>query len=211
MRKLAWLLATFSVMWSGTSASAASIFFSYSGFVSSDTTFSPIPYPYVFPSVFGQNLAGDPVHISETFNLGNADQVSNGSYIGYLGNFQFASAAITIGSVSAPLNGAFGTFTPTLGGFSSEVGSKGYGLAPTFAILDYSSTFTSNGLQLNGSLLLTDGGFSRTLDFNISSESLVSSVPLPPALPMFASALLALAVFGVYARRRLPFHCGEAV
>jgi hypothetical protein len=57
----------------------------------------------------------------------NADVVSNGSYIGRLGGFpgNFASAEMTIGNVSAPLQGAFGTFTPTIGGFTSEVGTKG--------------------------------------------------------------------------------------
>jgi hypothetical protein len=49
-----------------------------------------------------------------------------------------------------------------------------------------------------------------TLDTTSASLS-VSPVPLPPALPMFAAALLALGIFGVYARRRLPFHYGEAV
>jgi hypothetical protein len=145
----------------------------------------------------------DTFSMGETFNIGNANQVSNGSYIGYLGNFQFASAQITIGIITAPLNGAFGSFTPTVGGFSSEVGSKGYGLAPTFAILDYSSTFASSGLQLNGSLLLTDGAFTRTIDFNPTSETLsVSPVPLPPALPMFAAALLALGLVGYLTRNR---------
>jgi hypothetical protein len=201
MRKLVWLLFVCSAVAMNSPASASSIFFTYSGTVSSDVTFSPISSPFVFPSVFGQNLTGQTFSISETFNLGNADHIDNGSYVGNLGNFQFASAQITIGSVSAPLNGAFGTFTPTTGGFSSEVGSKGYGLAPTFAILDYSSIFGATGLQLNGSLLLTDGGFTRTLDFNPTSETFpVSAAPLPGALPLFASALLILGIVG-YVRR----------
>jgi hypothetical protein len=133
----------------------------------------------------------------------NADVVSNGSYIGRLGGFpgNFASAEITIGNVSAPLQGAFGTFTPTIGGFTSEVGTKGPGVS--FTILDYSSTFdfTQNSLVADGNLRLTDGGAIRTLDFNVSSETFaVSAVPLPPALPLFAAALLALGIFG-YVRR----------
>jgi hypothetical protein len=53
----------------------------------------------------------------------------------------------------------------------------------------------------DGNLRLTDGGAIRTLDFNVSSETFaVSAVPLPPALPLFAAALLALGIFG-YVRR----------
>jgi hypothetical protein len=45
------------------------------------------------------------------------------------------------------------------------------------------------------------GPFGRTLDFNVSSETFaVSPVPLPPALPLFAAALLALGIAG-YLRR----------
>jgi peptidoglycan/LPS O-acetylase OafA/YrhL len=45
------------------------------------------------------------------------------------------------------------------------------------------------------------GPFGRTLDFKVSSESLaVSPVPLSPALPLFAAALLALGIVG-YVRR----------
>jgi hypothetical protein len=54
-----------------------------------------------------------------------------------------------------------------------------------------------------GSLEFTEiGVFARTLDFSVSSETLpplLSPVPLPPALPLFAAALLALGIVG-YAR-----------
>ncbi|SRR5260370_22787460 len=43
--------------------------------------------------------------------------------------------------------------------------------------------------------------YSRTLTFSIAQRDIVvSPVPLPPALPMFATALLKLAIVG-YARR----------
>jgi hypothetical protein len=198
------LLAALTALFTATAApafAASMVDFSYTGTVSSDVTVNSFGPPV--SSVFGQNLAGKPVQISETFNLGNADVVSNGSYIGRLGGFpgNFASAEITIGNVSAPLQGAFGTFTPTIGGFTSEVGTKGPGVS--FTVLDYSSTFdfTQNSLVADGNLRLTDGGAIRTLDFNVSSETFaVSAVPLPPALPLFAAALLALGIFG-YVRR----------
>jgi hypothetical protein len=122
----------------------------------------------------------------------------------HLSELSAAATIITIGNVSAPLSGDFGNFTPTLGGFSSEVGSKGHGLSPGgFALLDFSSTFTQNGLIADANLRVADEGFvfGRTLDFKVSSETfVVSTVPLPPALPLFASALLILGIVG-YARR----------
>jgi hypothetical protein len=124
------LLAALTALFTATAApafAASMVDFSYTGTVSSDVTVNSFGPPV--SGVFGQNLTGKPVQISETFNLGNADVVSNGSYIGRLGGFpgNFASAEITIGNVSAPLQGAFGTFTPTIGGFTSEVGTKGPG------------------------------------------------------------------------------------
>jgi hypothetical protein len=72
-----------------------------------------------------------------------------------------------------------------------------------FTILDFSSTFdfTQNRLVADGSLKFTNGPATRNLDFNITSETLVlppvlSPVPLPPALPLFAFALLALGIVG---------------
>jgi hypothetical protein len=104
--------------------------------------------------------------------------------------------------VSAPLQGNAGSFTPTVGGFSSGISLKGNGVN-LFTILDFSSTFdfTQNQLVADGSLNFTNGPATRNLDFNITSETLVlSPVPLPPALPLFAAALLALGIFG-YVRR----------
>jgi hypothetical protein len=44
-------------------------------------------------------------------------------------------------------------------------------------------------------------GFGRTLTLDVTSLA-VSTVP-PPALPMFASGLLALGLFGFVARKKL--------
>jgi hypothetical protein len=209
------LLTALTALFTATAAPAFAtpISFSYTGTVSSDVSFSShISPPPPFPLVFGPNLAGKSVSISETFSLENADVVAFGSFFGSLGGIgNFASAEITIGNVSAPLQGNFGTFTPTLGGFSSEVGLEfglGAGIVPVslpggFALLDFSSTFTQNGVVADASLRVGEDGFvsGRTLDFNVTSETFpVSPVPLPPALPLFAAALLALGIFG-YVRR----------
>jgi len=68
---------------------------------------------------------------------------------------------------------------------------------------------TGAGSSLDGSFIFADGSATRTIQFVMSSDfgvvSLspeVSAVPLPPALPLFASALLALGILGVYARKK---------
>jgi hypothetical protein len=214
MRKFVWLLAMFAGVAVASPAHAASIFFSYFGYVSSDVSSAPpVVGPFMGPLPFGQisqnNLTGQAFSISETFNLSNANAFLDGTYIGYLGGGPpswFASAEITVAGVSASLAGNFGGFTPTLGGFSSEVGTRGNGNF-AFSSLDYSSTFTPNGTNVDASLVVGSEGlvFRRTLDFNVTSESFaVSPVPLPPALPMFASALLALGIFGFCTKRKKP-------
>src|ERR1700676_2048258 len=94
------LLAALASLFTATAApafAASMVDFSYTGTVSSDVSFSLIPPPPTFPLVFGPNLTGKPIQVSETFNLGNADVVSNGSFIGTLGgSHNFASAEITI-------------------------------------------------------------------------------------------------------------------
>jgi hypothetical protein len=101
------LLAALTALFTTTAAPAfaMSINFSYTGTVSSDVSYNLIfPSPsYSYPLVFGQNLTGKPVFVSETFNLQNADLIYQGSYIGSLGGIpgNFASAEITIGNVSA--------------------------------------------------------------------------------------------------------------
>jgi hypothetical protein len=200
------LLAALTALFTATAApafAASMVDFSYTGTVSSDVTVSRFG---PFPIVFGQNLTGKPVQISEIFNLGNADLRTGATYVGLLGNNNFASAEITIGNVSAPLRGNAGDFTPTVGGFSSGISLKGSGVN-LFTILDFSSTFdfTQNRLVADGSLKFTNASATRNLDFNITSETLalppvLSPVPLPPALPLFAFALLALGIAG-YVRR----------
>jgi hypothetical protein len=91
--------------------------------------------------------------------------------------------------------------------------------SPSGAIYSGSATFINNGINTTGSLngftfTFPDGNPSKgilTAQFVITGidraddsgtlNLTLSAVPLPPALPMFASALLALVIFGVYARR----------
>jgi hypothetical protein len=187
-------------------AFAASMIFDvlFSGTVASDVTSGP-----PLPIVFGQNLTGKPVRVSESFNLANTIFFDG---LNYVGDSSFASAELTIGNVSAPFQEG-GGFTPAFGGFETGVFTKGPdniqlengGVNETS--LHNSITFDPihNGFVADGSLFLLNGLSIRNIDFNIASETLVlppvlSAVPLPPALPLFAAALLALGIVG-YVRR----------
>jgi hypothetical protein len=199
------LLAALASLFTATAAPAfaASIFdVLFSGTVASDVTSGP-----PLPIVFGQNLTGKPVHVSESFNLANAifTEFPNS----YFGGSNFVSAELTIGNVSAPFQDQGGSFSLGLGGFSTGVFTKGPGVDET--ALNFSNTFNTiqNGFVTDGSLFLLTGPSIRNIDFNIASETLVlppvlSPVPLPPALPLFAFALLALGIVGYVGRKREP-------
>jgi hypothetical protein len=99
------LLAALAALFSATAAPAfaASMIFDvlFSGTVASDVTDGP-----PVPIVFGQNLTGKPVYVSESFNLANALPCLLPSCNGYsCGGSNYASAEITIGNVSASLQG----------------------------------------------------------------------------------------------------------
>ena len=95
------LLAALTALFTATAAPAfaASMIFDvlFSGTVASDVTDGP-----PVPIVFGQNLTGKPFHVSESVNLANA--FLNGNNV-YVGGPNFVSAEITIGNVSASLQG----------------------------------------------------------------------------------------------------------
>jgi hypothetical protein len=98
------------------------------------------------------------------------------------------------------LNVDYAVFNPTPGSIS--VLEKGFlNGGTTIATL----SFSENGSNFSGSLTTTNGfpllTFDGPLIVSYSSPTAVSAVPLPPALPLFASALLALGIFGVYSRR----------
>jgi hypothetical protein len=99
------LLAALAALFSATAAPAfaASMIFDvlFSGTVASDVTDGP-----PVPIVFGQNLTGKPVQITQSFNLANALPCLLPSCNGYsCGRSNYASAEITIGNVSASLQG----------------------------------------------------------------------------------------------------------
>jgi hypothetical protein len=207
------LLAALTALFTATAApafAASMIFdFLFSGTVASDMSFgTPIPL------VFGQNLTGKPVHVSETFNLANTFCHCSS----YVGGPDFASAEITIGNVSAPFRNDLGGFFPIglVGGFASELGTTAFGNDPLgvgfarslgFQILfdpSQNRFFANANLDLVGPLALSG----RDVEFNVTSYTLVlspvSPVPLPPALPLFAFALLALGIAGYVRRKREP-------
>jgi hypothetical protein len=205
------LLAALTSLFTATAAPAfaASMIFDvlFSGTVASDVTSGPPT-----PVVFGQNLIGKPVHVSESFNLANGLSFGFGNFFG---GSNFVSAELTIGNVSATFQDQGGSFNLGLGGFSTDVFTKGPSniqLGGGFETgLHFSNTFDTiqNGFVANGSLFLLNPPSIRNINFNITSETLVlppalSPVPLPPALPLFAAALLALGIFGYVGRKREP-------
>jgi hypothetical protein len=142
--------------------------------------------PKIRPPGYPGNYGVMRCYCRGVFDLAKADLIYQRSYIGSLGNRQFASSEITIGNVSAPFRGDGGRLTPTLGGFSSEIFTKADSqiASTTFVFLDHSSNFTPNGVLAGGSLEFTEiSVFARTLDFSVSSET------LPPLLsPVFAAS-----------------------
>jgi hypothetical protein len=204
------LLAALTALFTATAAPAfaASMIFDvlYSGTVASDVSFGP-PFPFVF----GQNLTGKPFHVSESFNLANATPCSCDVYYG---GPDFASGEITIGNVSRPIAGT-GIFGPAPGGIAADIDDYGDNGAPplqngVIASLPFEIFFDpgKNGFVSNANLYLDENGNFRGLNFNVTSYTLVlspvSAVPLPPALPLFAFALLALGIFGYVRRKREP-------
>jgi hypothetical protein len=212
------LLAALTALFSATAAPAfaASMIFdvSLSGTVASDATSGP-PLPFVF----GQNLTGKPVQITQRFNLANGSSFGCCTFTGS-SDSNFTSADITIGNVSAPFHEGLGSFTPEVGGFSGFMAAPvannivlGGGFEIGHTDLDYSVSFVQIQDQSIINSYIADASLNvflapastRNLDFNITSATLVlppvlSPVPLPPALPLFAIALLALGIVG-YVRR----------
>ena len=97
-------------------------------------------------------------------------------------------------------NAGFATLNPTLGSISVFQQASLLGGLATLNL-------SQNGSNLDGSFIFADGSASRTIQFVASSNfdvvylsPGVSAVPLPPTLPLFAIALLALGIFG-YVRR----------
>jgi hypothetical protein len=154
---------------------------------------------------------------SETIFSTGAGPIKNGTFNGFLGSSQSAGTSISgitvtsifvgpradsppqqtigIGDTVFSLTAEYATLNPTPGSISVfEQGAiPGIGLA--------SFSLTQTGSNLDGSLILSDGSATRTVQFDASGlqgvylSPAVSAVPLPPALPMFAFALIALGLF----------------
>jgi hypothetical protein len=111
----------------------------------------------------------------------------------YIGGTQSMSASITSRSFYDTANTAFGTTTPT----SHQIGST-----QTFSSASYSNNQLAAGpggtignpysLTIETDITNVPGGF-FTAQF---TNTLLTSVPLPPALAMFASGLLGLGALG---------------
>jgi hypothetical protein len=191
MRKFIWLLAVCGGIAFTSPAHAASVFAEYFAHVISDVSSGSPPFSTVLP----QNAVGTTFLISETFvpnPIHRADAPSSGT-----ADFLILNDPTHTTYTQA---GAFATFSTTPTGFSWEM-VGGTTLANSAGDL----RFSQDGSNYTGSLFLfpifVNSNYSRTLTFGIAqSDIVVSPVPLPPALPLFAAALLALGIFG-YARR----------
>jgi len=100
-----------------------------------------------------------------------------------------------------PLSVQYAVFNPTPG--SVSVLERGFiGESPFLTTL----SFSQSGSTITGSLALpltqNPFTFQGGPDFNATFTSPVSAVPLPPALPMFAFALIALGVSCFWNKRR---------
>jgi hypothetical protein len=80
--------------------------------------------------------------------------------------------------------------------FTGSIGVSGFGLGPPLLfVYDNGSGTVTARIGVHSIDHADDQGF---LDLTLQANNAVSSVPLPPALPMFASALLALGIVGFY-------------
>jgi hypothetical protein len=191
MRKFIWTLTVCSWIAFTSPAHAASVFAEYFAHVISDVSSGTPPIFTVFP----QNAVGTTFLISETFVPSIHHDIPPTGEADFL-----ISGDPTHTTYTAAGAASFFYTTPT--GFSwTQIG--GTTLAnSTLAELSFSKI----GSNYTGSLLLfplDEAPISRTLTFSIAqSDIVVSPIPLPPALPLFAAALLALGIVG-YARRAI--------
>jgi hypothetical protein len=98
------------------------------------------------------------------------------------------------------------TFNPTLGTVSGTQYGSAFGAPAIFNLTETGSNFSGSFTFNNGSApssvqFVTSPGFAVDY-FSTCVADCVSTVPLPPALPMFATGLLALVVFGFVTRKR---------
>jgi hypothetical protein len=192
MRKFIWLLAVCGGIAFASPAHAASVFAEYFAHVISDVSYGSPPFSTVLP----QNAVGTTFFISEIFvpnPIHRADAPSSGE-----ADFLILNDPT---HTTYTATGATANFYITPTGFSwDQIG--GTTLANSAAA---ELSFSQDGSNYTGSLLLFPAFeppiYSRTLTFSIAQRDIVvSPIPLPPALPLFAAALLALGIVG-YVRR----------
>lgn len=210
MRKLIAATAVCIVLANIGTARAASVFYEFAGSVSSDvfSSFFPIPPippgPPYYPSTIPTNAVGAQFIGFITLSDANAAVITNSTFTGPLQNGQTASATLFFQGGSGPYNlmGIFGsqpeyaTYASSSSGFALAV----YGDQPRADRTQNNALFlTQSDTGFTSSLGVGSAGssnFGRTLGFEV-----ISVVPLPPALPLFASALVAL-VFVAFRQRR---------
>jgi hypothetical protein len=178
----------------GLPANAASVFIEFTGTVISDTGVGS-PQSNQF---FGTNAVGTSLFITELFTSpdsifeqGSSRPNGTTSQATIISSNNVAVSSLLIGEVSG--------FQFTSNGFSSGI-TGGSTLAQGVIMLGLSKT----GPSYDGSLsLLSAEEFSnREVVLDVSPQSVVLiATPLPPAFPMFASALLILGIVG-YVRRK---------
>jgi hypothetical protein len=215
MRRLICALAVCSTLATIESARASSIVIDFSGLVSSDVFTWPIPIPPAdtgyYPSTIPANAVGQPFSGVAGFSDVNAVAITSNTFTGLLQPGQTALATLIFQGTSGPFSLSSYPF-PNSNPMEANLAFNSNGF--TSSIYTYfneadrpqnNALFLSQtGSQFQGSLELGSAGsagFGRTLDLDITSLT-VSTVPLPPALPMFASALLMLGIFGFCAVRR---------
>jgi hypothetical protein len=212
MRRLIWALVVCTTLAGTESARAASIVFDFAGFVSSDVYTSPLPGPpnsNYYPSTIPANAVGQPFSGVAGFSDVNAVAITSNTFTGLLQAGQTALATLMFQGTSGPFSLSSNDF-PNSNPVEANLAFNSNGFTSSiYANFNEADRIQNNALflsqtgsQFQGSLELGSAGsagFGRTLNLDITSLT-VSAVPLPPALPLFALALLALGIFG-YMRR----------
>jgi hypothetical protein len=201
MRKHAWrLLVIFLALGFSSSTRASSLLIGYFATVSSDVQVGPS-----LASTLPTNAVGAQLLIVEDFYSNpnppvHADMLYS-PFIAQATFFILSQGGPGMSPPAYTLQPYYAFYFPSPAGFtSSMMGATNF--ISGLGTLQLSQTGTNYSADLN--VVGTGTNFSsRTLDFSVTFVDFkqVSPVPLPTALPMFASALMALGLFGVYARR----------
>lgn len=167
-------------------------------------TVGPLSAPSLYLQIYFNSTQGPILPgsysgpISQTQQAGFASQGVVRTIIGFDGSGDHPIFSYSPGPGTFAFNPTFATLNPTLGSIS--------GLLTGFSSTNGSQTlsFQQNGPNITG--IYSDAR--QTLPFTIFevdyTSPQLSAVPLPPALPMFAVALLALCAVGYFKRGKRP-------